>query len=218
MNVWYCIPSANPERCVRAFEAWKAQGYKCAVLVNKPDHEVLTADLVVRVDKYKGYFASVNRLAKLVVAEHEADIVVTGGDDMLPDPTKRADEIGAEFLARFPDGYGVMQPTGDDLPGTKDICGSPWMGRRWIERAYGGDGPLCGEYFHFYGDLELKELAGELGVLWQRDDLRQYHDHWIRRGGIAATTSYQRRNETAFFDVDKSVYAARKAAGWPGAT
>lgn len=214
--VWYCIPSANPERCIRAFEAWKAQGYKCAVLLDKPQHEVPNANLVVRVDKYEGYFASVNRLAKLVVAEHDADIVVTGGDDMLPDPNKRAEEIGAEFLAHFPDGHGVMQPVGDDLYGTDRICGSPWMGRRWVLEGYRGLGCFWPEYMAFGGDEELRYVADALGVLWQRPDLVQRHDHWTRRGK-ASQTSYQRKNDALYWERDTGMCKSRGEYGWPGA-
>jgi hypothetical protein len=41
---------------------------------------------------------------------------------MLPDP-RPAQEIAEAFLARFPDGFGVLQPTGDTMDGTDRICG-----------------------------------------------------------------------------------------------
>ena len=215
MNIWYAIPSANPGRCSASFKAWKQRGYMCCCLLDKPDHEVPEADLVVRVQPYPGYFTSVNRMAQRLVREHAADIVVTGGDDMWPDPNHTAEEIGQQFMEKFPDGYGVMQPTGDDLDGTDRICGSPWMGRRWALEGYGGLGCFWPEYKAFYGDEELRHVSEALGVLWQRPDLVQHHDHWTR-GGVQKMTPYQRKNEAVYFEPDGAIYKARKAAGWGG--
>ena len=77
------------------------------MLVNKPEHDVPNADLVVRVDKYEGYFASVNRMARLVVADHGADVVVAG------------DQVGAEKPIGMGDGAAPAQ-VGQDLGLARD--------------------------------------------------------------------------------------------------
>jgi hypothetical protein len=143
-----------------------------------------------------------------------ADIVVTGGDDITPDFKKKAEKIAAECYERYPDGYFVMQPTGDELPGTDQICGSPWIGKGWIKRAYRGQGAFCPDYFIFFGDEELKNVAQLRGVLWQRRDLLQYHDHWTRTGG-PKKTDYQVGNDRNW-NNDEAVFKARKADGFPG--
>ena len=93
--------------------------------------------------------------------------------------------------------FGVMQPPGDrwgaDEPWARKnwpnapayidrICGSPWMGREFCRRANAGKGPLCEDYEHMYVDEHLQEYAKQLGILWQRRDLIQYHHHALRDG------------------------------------
>jgi len=213
MDVWYAIPSANPTRCSVAFQKWRAQGYKCAVVLDPTSSAVPEADLTLRPKPYPGYFRSVNALAKAIGSS--ASIVVTGGDDMTPDPTFTAQQLAEQFYERFPDGYGVMQPTGDDLPGTEKICGSPWFGRAWLDESYEGNGPMWHEYRSFSGDEELRFVAEAQGVLWQRRDLVQRHDHWTRRG-LAAMTNYQRRNEALYFERDAALFRERQDLGFPG--
>jgi GDP-D-mannose 3',5'-epimerase len=213
-DVWYAIPSINVARCAESFEAWHKMGYKCAVLVDKGKPACAQADHVIEVEQYGGYYQAVNRLARELVEKHNAAIVVTGGDDMFPDPKKTATEIAVEFFARFPDGFGIMQPTGDPMPGTDRICGSPWMGREWIRRAYSGRGPMWPGYVGFFGDEELKNVAEALGVLWQRPDLAQRHDHYTRKGG-PAKLDYQAANEKKCWAPDMATFTRRRSDGFP---
>ena len=100
--------------------------------------------------------------------------------------------------------FGVMQPTGDrwgadepwakamfpDAPAYIDrICGSPWIGRSFAERAHSGAGPFHPDFFHMFADESLLEYAKMLGVLWQRRDLIHFHDH-PRRDGIPRTPDF----------------------------
>jgi hypothetical protein len=213
LSVWYVFPSCNPARAERACRAWRERGYRTAVLL---DYGLPTvgADIELYESPYQGYYRSANRLCRLAVGRG-AEIVVAGGDDMLPDPTRTAAEIGGEFRERFPNGYGVMQPIGDDLDGTDRICGSPWLGRTFILRSYGGRGPYWAEYGHFFGDQELHEIARAQDVLWQRRDLTQRHEHWTRAGS-AGQTDYQLRNGNEHWHRDEALYHQRSAAGFPG--
>jgi len=218
MSVWFVLPSARPvNEAAPVIAQWKAQGYRIALWRNDDayhadfgleggDH----SDKVVSPGYYPGYATVVNELAKIVLKDDpECDWIVCAGDDTLPDPNKRADEIAAECSKYFryktppPEGlqadqqydwrvahktFGVMQPTGDPWedshPGEKRlirrVAGSPWLGRAWCERANQGKGPLWPEYTHQFVDEELQNVAIKLGVFWQREDLTHLHQHWGR--------------------------------------
>jgi hypothetical protein len=206
MNVWVIFPSANHDKAEEAQRRWKAQGYNVATLFDGSD-------------PYRGYWHSINRLVKDV--GNKADIFVAAADDIDPDMSATAEEIGDDFLLRFPGGFGVMQPCGDPQGEIMDgkhaaarICGSPWFGRGWVERAYGGRGPMPTEYFHFYGDEELKNVAEKLGVLWMRPDLTQFHRHWS--WGHSKQADYQKRNSAGHWTKDRMTFMQRQAQGFPG--
>ena len=63
-------------------------------------------------------------------------------------------------------------------------------------------------------------MAEKLGVFWQRRDLTQEHRHWARpRGDWRDAPDWAHKiNNPQFSDWDKSkaLFAARKAAGFPG--
>ncbi len=176
--------------------------------------------LRLHVMQYPGVWRAWNALAKACVA-CEGEVCVLVGDDMEPDPVRSAGEIGKEFLERFPDGFGVMQPAGDrqgDIIGgrwnSQRICGSPWVGRAWVTFAYGGKGPVNGDYAAFFADEELKLVAEAGGVLWQRDDLTQKHLHWS--WGHLPRQDYHARNQR-YWDADRALFETRKAKRFLGA-
>jgi hypothetical protein len=206
MSVWVAFPTANSHRAGRAAEAWSERGYRVAIAADDSTHASPRADLLLCGSPYAGYFRTSNALCKAILATDPGLVaVVCAADDMLPDPRRTADEIGAEYVERYPTGLGVMQPTGDDLPGTDRICGSPWVGREWILTAYGGLGPLPPDYFHFFGDEQLRVDATARGLLWDRPDLTQRHEHWTR-AGAPPKTEYQQRNSDAFWAADKRAF------------
>lgn len=210
LDVYYVYPSCNAERHNETVERWRKQGYKVGVLTNGP--MIMDVDFSIWEPVYQGYWKSVNMLCKALV--ERADVIVVGADDIHPDPNLTAQEIAGQFLEHFPGGYGVMQPTGDDLDGTDRICGSPWLGSAWIREGYHGEGPYWGGYGHYYADEEMFEVARDRRVLWQRDDLTQYHDHWIRKGADAKT-DYQIYNN-GYWDQDKELFRDRRAKNFPG--
>jgi len=216
LKVWYAIPTCNVIRANAAFLKWKRQGYKTAALVNGLPKEMASkvdADVIVYSQKYPGWPESVNILSRYLGGN--VDILVTGGDDIYPDPKHDAQEISSQFQARFGSaGFGVMQPTGEDWGGyNKKLCASPWFGKAWLNEGYGGRGPLWPEYSHFFADEELRELAQMLGVLWQRDDLSQFHDHWSRSGG-PPKEGYQTALDK-LWNKDETLFRMRKASGFP---
>ncbi len=211
-SVWYVIPSANRELCNKCFVAWRQMGYHTAVLADRVwARDDVWADVMLYCRQYNGYPAAVRELCKEI--GDRADIIITGGDDVYPDPTMTAAEIAAQFHEHFPDGFGVMQPIGDDYPGTDRICGSPWMGRRFCDTINGGGGPFWHEYTHFFCDEEMFEVARKLGCLWQRKDLTQYHDHWSRNGGEQQPYHLKHQKQ---WDTASHLFHKRKLAGFPG--
>ncbi len=245
MSVWFVIPSIRPNG--GTIPLWRKMGYKVAVL---RQGEPIDCEVQIPTGEYRGWAPSVNLLAKWVV-EHDqhAEWIVTGGDDYEPDMSKDADDIAFECWEHFgvlsqicggtpyDTTWGVMQPTGDrwgDTPQSRAqygenrgayidrIAGSPWFGREWVKRAYGGNGPMWGEYFHMYGDEELKEVAEKLGVYWPRRDLIQLHKHWGRKPDSAPASRsdipefLHQVNTTHHWHESKKIFDTRKAAGWPG--
>jgi len=211
-EVWFAIPSANPENCARTLPAWRDMGYRVAILQNGTRAQI-SADRVVWADSYPGWAASVNALCRSVVPR-EASIVVTGGDDMLPDPDRPASDLGEEFLERFADGFGVMQPCGDAASGADRFCGSPWLGRAWIDRMYLGAGPMCAAYAHNWADTELHWVARCMDALWMRPDLSQRHEHFALRGGEAP--AYWRDSVERTDATDTRAFIDRARRGFPG--
>ena len=220
MSTWFVIPSKmDAVGCNATLAKWTAQGYRTAVFRDFRDSNV-NADLVL-FGTYPGYAEAVNRLCRAVRdSDSDASWLVTGGDDTWPDPTKRADDIAAECTEHFGGTFGVMQPTGDrwgeDESGSAyidRICGSPWMGREFTRRMYGGEGPLWSGYFHMCVDDELQQVAKLLGVLWQRRELIHYHDHWWRRHNEMPQYLEKANVELR---TARDVLRDRKNSGFPG--
>lgn len=217
-RVCLAMPVASETASRANVPKWLDMGYEVVLLQDRfrftvPGVNVPGVSQIVTPfgDQYIGWPRAVNYLVRHVI-DPRVGIVVAAGDDMEPDPVRRAEHLAAEFWLRFPDGFGVMQPTGDPMDGTTRICGSPWMGRGWLDRAYCGMGAMWGGYFQFYADEELKNVAERLGVLWQRPDVTQYHHHWTRENRPAPghhALSQER------WDADKAHFLWRQAAGFP---
>jgi len=133
---------------------------------------------------------------------------------MLPDPDRGAASLAGEFLERFPDAFGVMQPHGDSYMAARHYCGSPWLGRGWIERAYGGRGPMWPGYRHNWADNELFWVSRCLGALWSRPDVAQRHEHFTRSGG--AEPDYWTEQVARPDRDDVQLFIARAWQGFPG--
>lgn len=221
-EVWFAIPTANPEKCGETFAKWREMGYKTAALVDGKNTSVPNADKIIWLEKYPGYAASVNMLCRELPT---ADIVVTGGDDVYPDASRDAASIGKDFIRHFNGTYGVMQPfpEGDGIAGGEaGSAVSPWMGREWIKRAYMGSGPMCAEYHHYYVDTELREVAKATGVYWENHDVQQRHDHWeskLRDASHHTRIAMRPKHlDHAFANMQRDFdrYNQRRLAGFPG--
>ena len=218
LSVFVLMPTAMADHAWDTFSKWKAMGYKLALFTDK---NITAIDenfsLHIRGD-YPGVWNACNALAKATVSLG-SDVCVFAGDDMHPDPHHDAQEIGRQYLEKFPQGQGVMQPCGDPQgmdatgkPAAARICGSAWFGRQWINQSYGSSGPTNGAYWHFYSDEELALVAEREGVLWWREDLIQDHLHWSY--GRNQMQPYHARNQE-HWDRDKELFIKRKEAGFP---
>lgn len=244
MSVYFCIPSARPVAEVQpVVDRWREMGYKVALWRDAGTDESLIegADYITFGVKYPGYARAVNELAREVLGfDGEYQWIVTGGDDTLPDPNKRADEIAEECERHFSPEvlphwkghgmpgttFGVMQPTGDRFAGGSidRIAGSPWMGREFCERMYGGNGPLFDGYSHMFVDEELLCVAERLGVYWRRPDLVHLHKHFMRESDDLHSRAVQKPtpphlvkwNSPVHWEESKRLFLSRKAAGFPG--
>lgn len=183
MSVWLTIPSKRPEAEARPIlDLWTARGYKIALC--RDEGEAIACDHLESILPYPGYACAVNALAKQVLENDPAcDWIVIGGDDVEPDLVHTADEIARECTEHFKGTFGIMQPVGHAWgdrqgPYIRRVCGSAWIGREWCQRANQGRGPLFPEFKHMYVDECLQEVAVQLGVLWQHEELKQIHRHW----------------------------------------
>lgn len=212
MNIVYAIPTINPDRCGETFAKWRAMGYRTAALVSGDIASPANADVVLRQSLWMGWPRAVNTLC---AAFPDADWLITGGDDITADPNRRAEEIAFACNLHFAGTFGVMQPSGDAYGALRDKSAavSPWLGREFRERVNAGNGPLWPSYYHWWADTELKEVAERLGCLWWRDDLNQYHDHYLRR--LEPTPDYfaDKGEKCA---ADREHFKTRLAAGFPG--
>lgn len=246
-NVWVTIPSARPPEVVAEWaKAWRERGYKIALARDKHDWSELPYDRIhVDPDGYKGYANAVNALIKDVAyMDASAEWFVIGGDDVFPDPNHSAEEIASECREHWGvielDGvtvtgatYGVMQPTSDRWgenpshpnPALRSayidrVCGSAWIGREFATRVNQGKGPLWPEYQHMFVDEELQHVSIKLGVLWQRPDLTQMHNHEARK--VRSYTSadipshLKKWAGPEHWKEAEAIFKGRRAAGFPG--
>jgi hypothetical protein len=104
VSVWVAVPSARPVAEVNAWRMkWYEMGYAVAIQRDLGQAEGIDCDFLIS-RPYAGYADAVNYLVKHVLIRDPAcNWCVIGGDDVFPDPTKRADEIARECSAHFED-------------------------------------------------------------------------------------------------------------------
>jgi hypothetical protein len=227
MSVWVCFPTKRGFFEAQAIiDMWRRRGYHVAVARDRGDVP-LDADIRLWIDKYIGWGDSLNQLARLVFdSDKTCNWIVGAADDIEPDPNHKPDDIAAECDINFGGTFGVMQPTGDRFAGGSidRICGSPWLGREFCRRMYGGRGPFFPEYRHMFVDEELQEVAKSLDCLWQRPDLVHLHLHFMRESraltsnavATPAPAHLVEANTREHWDKYKALFLARKGAGFPG--
>ncbi len=215
MRTIYAIPVAasDVEMAGVTLEKWKRRGYHTAALIDGDTPIPANAEIVLRVDEYHGWAWAVNKLCWLLL---EYEWIITGGADVLCDSDHDPADIADECNQHFGGTFGVMQPAGDAYGAIADKTAavSPWIGRDFRRKAYGGRGPLWEGYWHTFADTELASVADQLGCMWWRDDICQFHDHWARRKNATRPEHLIRAAEMGA--QDEALFNQRKAEGWPG--
>lgn len=211
-RVWYAVPSARPAADAQAcFDAWRRMGYAVAATRKEPD---LDLDRLLCLPKYPGLWCATNHLARVILEDDpECEVVVTGGDDVFPDPSKRAEEIADEFAAYFNGTLGVMQPVKDQPNGHGGRAWSPWLGREWCERAFEGRGATEPAFWHYFGDAYLYDVTHLLGRLWARNDVKHRHLNW-KELRVARPAHLAKSKD--MWQADHDLYHQLRAAGYPG--
>jgi hypothetical protein len=219
MKHFAVFPSATVEKANAAIAAWRDKGYATLVYLDSPQMRC-DADVVAygAGGAFPGYYRVINGLARLAF-KHGADVVTCIGDDMLP-PEQGAEWVGADYFKRFFDSLGVYQGCGDPQgmdasgkPAAARICGSPTFGLRWALQAYQGAGPFCDSYRSYYGDEDLFNVAGMLGMLHMEPSVCIFHRHWSF--GHMERQDYHER-AGANWERDQGIFNSRKASGFPG--
>lgn len=207
-NVWCLIASSDPDACRRVLGLWRQQGYKTAVLQVGTPAEI-NADLTVRTPADAGVVANLNYLAERVMPK-SADLAVFATDHTGPDTVFTASELADQFFERFPNGFGVMQPSAE--LSDRFTAPTPFVGRAWINGAYGGYGALHGGYRRWFG-AELCWAARALHAFWERADLA--HHTVTGAGALSAATRRDHVAEAEFIN-DRIFFEQRVREGFAG--
>lgn len=238
MIIYVAWPTCNLARSNKTAAVWLSMGYKVAIATEAPAEEVCTAVASVpplRIKAYEGYYPAMNALALPLVQHFRADIVIAGGDGILPFTLMRANDVGQVFAKKFPNSFGVMQPTAGSrwkptgsgqgtqawaqhrmhaTPFNDERCESPWLGREFIRGVNGANGPYCGGYRQYFGDVELHDVAAMMGCLWRCPSVHQPSEHWAREHG-PEMLPYQRHNFERDYEKDYALFRVRKSKRYP---
>ena len=106
-----------------------------------------------------------------------------------------------------------MQPIGDRYGSIMKCAVSPWIGRKFIEKTYSGNGPYYTGYYHYFSDQELQDVATKLGCFYQDRSIVQYHDHWQRKNRTRPSYLMTAKDK---WENDRKTYLTRKQEGYPG--
>lgn len=220
MKHWVVFPAADPNRGWACAKKWIDRGFQALVLVDNPlwiHTSEMSFHLMQGPSVFPGYYKVANAIT-MEAFKRGAELVTCIGDDMLPDPTRTADDIQVMYFKRFPNGEGVLQATGDEQGekingewNSQRICGSPTFGRGWYETGYKEIGGFCSQYRSFYGDEDLLNVAKKRGVLWQEPSIKIDHVHWAF--GRAVKQTYHDAAQKNW-EADQKVFFERKAAGF----
>lgn len=104
MSVWFAIPSKRPpEEAEPVLKLWRERGYKIALALDGGgDGDWARWPDFASIGVYEGYAQSVNMLCrKILIVDEQAEWIVTGGDDVEPDPNHTAETIAAQCSEMF---------------------------------------------------------------------------------------------------------------------
>lgn len=211
MSTWLAIPSARSmAEAEPVLVKWIERGYRIMLWRDPPPDLMAEIDwgrrlgMVISWGQYPGYACTVNFLCKSILERSpEAEWIVTGGDDIEPDPNKTADEIAMECRQYFSayhntavsgnpvsleyTTFGVMQPTGDRWGENE-----PWARVQWpaapayIDR-------VCGS--PWFGREYCRRMNGGEGPLWPAYS-HMFEDEEAQAVALKLGVLWQRRDLT----------------------
>jgi hypothetical protein len=210
-DIWVVFPTGNSKAGQVCADAWRAHGFKVGVLTDLEEPTV-NADLVLTPNKYPGCVASLNLLAKSAFNLGACGVVLSADDGF---PGSTAERFWQRYQKQL-GGFGVLQPIGDFYEAFNWCAPCPIIGRSTFESLYGGNGPLCGDYRHYFADQEIRDVAILNGCFATDPELTIEHRHSSR--GFTDTLPAEKRAFAQSVHAGDSVtYEQRKASGFPGA-
>ena len=209
MSVLVAWPTVDVEEANRTAEEWKVRGYETAILVETGIEMPKNIDSCINEPEWKGFPNAANQLCQAFGSLY--DVIVIGGNDLFPDLDKDAHTLETEFKQHFGGTFGLMHPTGDRYGLIDEAAVCPWIGAEYIDRM---PGPYCEEYYHYFCDGELQDVAVLNGTFWQREDVSQYHAHWSR---LLSPRPQHLMKAKDHHPEDQRTYERRKANNFPGA-
>lgn len=214
MKNWVVFPSGNSAAAAVCVDAWRAAGWRVAVLIDH-DQSPVDCDLLLRPERYPGYVASQNTLAALAF-DAGADAVLIAGDDIYPGRGADAATLWQVYRDAFSDGVGVLQATGDRYDAMDWCAPFPLISAKTARLLYGGSAVYHPGYRHFFADQECREAAIRVGRYAEVTTVVIEHRHHSR-GHADTLPPEKRRAASDRHAADWQRFRERQQAGFPGA-
>jgi hypothetical protein len=209
---WAIFPSGNSTAAQICAEAWKAAGWRVAVLIDDDQPDVV-CDWLIREPKYSGTGASFN---KLLDAIGDWQIAACVNDDMFP--THCTAKHAADTMRAVCGGLGtnaVLQPVKEWFDAMQWCAPCPIIGREYGKRVNGGAGPWWPGYRNYFVDQEFRDVAIRNGCYYECKDLGIKHCHHTL--GFPDTLPPEKRKVNRMrHKADEQLYRQRLVAGFPG--
>jgi hypothetical protein len=205
---WAIFPSGNSIAAQSCANAWKAAGWKVAVLIDddQPDVE---CDWLIREPKYSGTGASFNKLLDAIGDWHIAACV---NDDMFP---TRCTVQQVLMTMSAVGGNAVLQPTKEYYEAMQWCAPCPIIDSTYAKKINCGCGPWWPGYRHFFCDQEFRDVAIRFGRYFECKDLGIKHCHHTM--GFPDTLPPEKRKVNRMrHKADEQLYRQRLVAGFPG--
>jgi len=188
LKVSIIVPVVRPEKAARCVEAIRADGCEGV--------EVIAVEDVDRV--------GCPRMVAKLTAMASGEMVMFLGDDTIPQPGFLRAALDA--MATLPDGWGLVC-LNDGIHAGR--FATHWLAsKRLLEHLPGGEFFHVG-YRHGYCDMELSDVARELGRYAYAPEARIVHDHPVVTGE-EADEHYRRAYDADGMDHDQRLYWRRK--------
>lgn len=209
---WVVFPAGNSTAGQVCSNLWRSEGWRTAVFTD-------AGNPLVKCDRgmtgeYRGVAATFNAFARELIPRGARGMLYCN-DDIFPSKGADVETFSRLFLERFPDTFGIAQPTGIWYDSYNYAACCPLVGAEFARRMNGGAGAFREEYRHFYDDQEIKDVAELRGCYAQLPEVHLKHLH--HSYGFADTLPEEKRKRIYEARArSERIYNQRKAAGFPG--